>query len=84
MDAYTYTAAVRHAHTNPHGHSDQYTATAYGDLDGDTLVSEVVYFHPDQTGGWCPTITGEAPPIDAATMSTQWDMVVRHPSTDFF
>ena len=62
-----------------------FTSTAYGDLDGDMLVSEFVFFHPDAAGGWCPVgAGGHGPPVDAMTGQTQWDQVVRHPSSDFF
>jgi prepilin-type N-terminal cleavage/methylation domain-containing protein len=62
-----------------------FTATAYGNLDGDMLISEFVYFHPDPSGGWCPVgISGHGPPADPITGDTQWDQVVRHPSSDYF
>ncbi len=62
-----------------------FTATAYGNLDNDLLISEVVYFHPDASGGWCSVgISGHGPPADPNTGLTQWDAVVRHPSSDRF
>jgi prepilin-type N-terminal cleavage/methylation domain-containing protein len=62
-----------------------FTATAYGNLDGDMLISEFVYFHPDPAGGWCPVgISGHGPPTHPSTGDTQWDQVVRHPSSDLF
>ena len=62
-----------------------FTATAYGNLDGDGFVSEYVYFHPDSTGGWCGVgVSGHGPPTDPNTGDVQWDTVVRHPSSDHF
>jgi type IV pilus assembly protein PilA len=62
-----------------------FTATAYGNLDGDSLMSEVVYFHPDAGGGWCGVgVGGHGPPADPITGLTQWDMIVRHPLSDFY
>jgi prepilin-type N-terminal cleavage/methylation domain-containing protein len=62
-----------------------FTATAYGNLDGDNLMSEIVYFHPDAAGAWCPVgVGGHGPPTDPKTGAIQWDMVVRHPSSDIF
>ncbi len=62
-----------------------FTATAYGNLDNDATLSEIVYFHPDQTGGWCPVaISGDGPPRDPLTNQIQWDMPIRHVSSDFF
>jgi hypothetical protein len=62
-----------------------FTATAYGNLDGDMFMSEFVYFHPDQAGGWCGVgVSGNGPPTDPVTMDVQWDTVVRHPTSDFF
>jgi prepilin-type N-terminal cleavage/methylation domain-containing protein len=62
-----------------------FTATAYGNLDGDMTMSEFVYFHPDQLGGYCKVGVGmKDPPTDPVTGQTQWDMVVRHPLSDRF
>jgi len=62
-----------------------FTATAYGNLDGDMFMSEYVFFHPDGAGAWCPVgVSGHGPPADPMTSETQWDMVVRHPSSDYF
>jgi len=42
-----------------------FTATAYGDLDGDGLLSMVLYAQPDRAGQVCPTlINGLFPPLD--------------------
>lgn len=62
-----------------------FTATAYGNLDGDAFMSEYVYFHPDPSGGWCGVgVSGHGPPANPSTGETQWDSVVRHPSSDRF
>jgi type IV pilus assembly protein PilA len=43
-----------------------FTATAYGDLDGDGLLSMVLYAQPDAAGQVCPTlINGFFPPLNA-------------------
>jgi len=42
-----------------------FTATAYGDLDGDGLLSMVLYAQPDAAGDVCPTlINGFFPPLN--------------------
>jgi prepilin-type N-terminal cleavage/methylation domain-containing protein len=42
-----------------------FTATAYGDLDGDGLLSMVLYAQPDGAGQVCPTlINGFFPPLN--------------------
>ena len=63
-----------------------FTATAYGNLDGDSLMSEIVYFHPDATGGSCDVgvSPGHGPPTDPNSGLIQWDAVVQHPSSDRF
>jgi len=62
-----------------------FTATAYGNLDGDNLMSEVVYFHPDATGNSCDVgVSGHGPPTDPVSGLVQWDAVVRHPSSDYY
>jgi type II secretory pathway pseudopilin PulG len=39
-----------------------FTATAYGELDGDSAVSAVLYAHPDANGNFCPAaVTGDLP-----------------------
>ena len=43
-----------------------FTATAYGDLDGDASLSLVTYVHPDAAGMSCPTaLLGFGVPVDA-------------------
>jgi hypothetical protein len=45
-----------------------YTASAYGDVDGDGFIAVVAYFQPDEAGGTCVTaINANPPPIDPAT-----------------
>jgi len=62
-----------------------FTSTAYGNLDGDSYMSEFVYFHPDAAGGWCGVgVSGHGPPTDPVNGATQWDTVVRHPLSDVF
>jgi prepilin-type N-terminal cleavage/methylation domain-containing protein len=43
-----------------------FTAAAYGDLDGDALISVMIVAHPDATGGFCETsLAGNmTPPIN--------------------
>jgi prepilin-type N-terminal cleavage/methylation domain-containing protein len=56
-----------------------FTATAYGDVDGDGLVSEFAFFHPDAKGNSCPvSVTGHTAVKKDGIM--QWDTVIRHPS----
>jgi prepilin-type N-terminal cleavage/methylation domain-containing protein len=45
-----------------------FTATAYGDLDGDGLLSIVMYAQPDAAGQVCPTLLGGGifPPVNLA------------------
>ena len=63
-----------------------FTATAYGNLDDDSLMSEIVYFHPNAIGGSCDVgiSPGHGPPADPITGLVQWDAVVQHPSSDRF
>jgi type IV pilus assembly protein PilA len=42
-----------------------FTASAYGDLDGDTFTALISYFHTDPVGNICVTgINGLGPPLD--------------------
>ena len=62
-----------------------FTATAYGNLDGDMFMSEYVYFHGDGVGGFCPVGVGmHGPPADPVSMVVMWDTVVWHPLSDNF
>jgi prepilin-type N-terminal cleavage/methylation domain-containing protein len=49
------------------GDANCFTASAYGDVDGDGFVSVVAYFHPDSNGNWCSTGTALPPPVDPGT-----------------
>jgi prepilin-type N-terminal cleavage/methylation domain-containing protein len=50
------------------GNPTCYTATAYGDLDGDGFVAEVAYFHPDRNNNFCLTGVGlNGPPPDMSS-----------------
>ncbi|HUV38141.1 MAG TPA: prepilin-type N-terminal cleavage/methylation domain-containing protein [Planctomycetota bacterium] len=41
-----------------------FTASAYGDIDGDGMLAVASYVKPDVGGGFCPTsVTGHAPPV---------------------
>lgn len=44
-----------------------FTAAAYGDLDGDTLLSVLLVAHPDIVGGFCSTTLAgnQTPPINS-------------------
>lgn len=62
-----------------------FTATAYGNLDVAGGMSEITFFHPDATGGFCTVgVSGHGPPADPVTSEVIWDAPVRHPSSDFF
>ena len=44
-----------------------FTATAYGDLDGDGFLSAMIYVHPDTAGQDCPSaLFGYTAPIDGS------------------
>jgi type IV pilus assembly protein PilA len=50
----------------PAGCVDCFTASAYGDLDGNALLSNVMYVKADAAGVSCPaSLTGLAAPLDA-------------------
>lgn len=54
-----------------------FTASAYGDLDGDLALSVVIYTHPDAVGGFCESGQGgnQSPPQRAGAY--QFDEVSR-------
>ena len=42
-----------------------FTATAYGDLDGDGVMSAMIYSHPDPAGNYCESgVLGLSAPLD--------------------
>ena len=43
------------------GEASCFTATAYGDVDGDSGVAVIAYFNSDKGGNWCSTGTGLPP-----------------------
>ena len=54
-----------------------FSATAYGDLDGDGLLSALMYVHPDELGGDCPSaISTYLAPVDGAGVK-MFDEVAR-------
>lgn len=56
-----------------------FTATAYGDLDGDSLPSALVFAHPDPLGNYCETsLGGFSPPFNGAGQR-MFDEVARLP-----
>lgn len=61
--------------------ADCFTASAYGDLDGDNAFSVIMYAHPDATGEYCTTGIGGAkdPPFLQGTATRIMDAVVRVP-----
>jgi type IV pilus assembly protein PilA len=44
---------------------DCFTASAYGNIDGDGAISVVMYAHPDRNGVACPSNLGDVVPNDA-------------------
>ncbi|MEM9175101.1 MAG: prepilin-type N-terminal cleavage/methylation domain-containing protein [Myxococcota bacterium] len=54
-----------------------FTATAYGNLDGDASLSVMLYTHPDRLGGFCETGQGgnQTPPFENG--SRMFDQVAR-------
>src|SRR5262249_25819473 len=49
------------------GEASCFTASAYGDIDGDGFVAVVAYFNTDKAGNWCSTGTGLPPEVDFST-----------------
>ncbi len=61
-----------------------FTATAYGDIDGDDSQSAVMYVHPDTAGNTCKSaMFGYTTPVDAAGSPT-FDQVARNQAEDDF
>ncbi len=54
-----------------------FTATAYGNLDGDASLSVMLYTHPDRLGGFCETGQGgnQTPPFEGG--ARMFDQVAR-------
>lgn len=51
-----------------------FTASAYGDIDGDGMTSVLLYVHPDNVGGSCnDQVLGYGTPIDMTTMNPIFD-----------
>jgi prepilin-type N-terminal cleavage/methylation domain-containing protein len=64
--------------------TDCFTASAYGDIDADGLVSVAMYVHPDSLGAFCPaSVTGDLVPVDGGG-TPLFDMPVRNSGTDDF
>jgi prepilin-type N-terminal cleavage/methylation domain-containing protein len=61
-----------------------FTSAAYGDLDGDSGLSVVLYAHPDSTGAFCNPAAAptQVPPVTGG--SFRFDEVVRAPGADDF
>ena len=55
-----------------------FTAAAYGDLDGDSALSVVLYTHPDAVGQFCETAQGnnQSPPLNTSG-DPMFDQVAR-------
>jgi type IV pilus assembly protein PilA len=62
-----------------------FTAAAYGDLDGNGVLSVMLYVHPDPTGAaWCQTaLVAQDPPLNADGVRT-FNQVVRSILSDEF
>jgi prepilin-type N-terminal cleavage/methylation domain-containing protein len=73
----------------PPATSECFTASAMGDVDGDTFVSEVMYVQPvrDQNGsitGECPSSLNAQTPLDPKTLQPVYNEVAVNFSTDEF
>ncbi len=61
-----------------------FTATAYGDIDGDNSQSAIMYVHPDNSGNNClSAMFGYTPPVDAASAPI-FDQVAVNKAIDDF
>ena len=73
----------------PAAASQCFTANAIGDVDSDTLVSEVIYTNlaRDANGailGSCPSTMGTGTPYDPGTLQPVYNEVAIHRGTDDF
>lgn len=61
-----------------------FTASAYGNLDGDGSLSVLIYTHPDQLGGFCESGQGgnQSPPLNGG--ARMFDQVARVLAADDF
>jgi prepilin-type N-terminal cleavage/methylation domain-containing protein len=61
-----------------------FTASAHGELDGDGLISTIIYVRPDTAGLSCPAVvTGDVVPLDAMGIPLFNTPVVSPASDDF-
>jgi prepilin-type N-terminal cleavage/methylation domain-containing protein len=61
-----------------------FTASAHGELDGDGLVSTILYVRPDTLGASCPAVvTGDVVPLDGGGKPI-FDQPVVSPASDDF
>ncbi len=64
--------------------TDCFTASAHGELDGDGLISTIVFVRPDGAGLSCPAVvTGDVVPLDAGGVPLFNQPVVSPASDDF-
>ena len=61
-----------------------FTAAAYGDLDGDGLMSVLVYAEPDTIGGFCPSLVLGVSPEQDLNGNDQFSTVAPGLATDKF
>ena len=64
--------------------SQCFTASAHGELDGDGLISAIIYVRPDTAGLSCPAVvTGDVVPLDPMGIPLFNQPVVSPASDDF-
>ena len=85
----TGTASACDAACGPAATSDCFTINAIGDVDGDGLVSEVMYVQPafDSNGsvtGECPSTLGAQTPLDRRSLQPVYNEVAVNFGTDEF
>jgi prepilin-type N-terminal cleavage/methylation domain-containing protein len=61
-----------------------FTATAYGDVDGNGLVSALMYVHPEDAGACAALFEGFGPPTRLGTNTPIYNEVAVQRSTDEF